>query len=244
MPSVSIVVPVRDEAANMGPLFEQLARDVSASGEVLIVFDSDDDPTVPAARAQVGAGPFAVRLVRNDLGRGPANAIRAGFEASKADAVVVVMADLSDQLTAIDRMLALMQDGYDLVVGSRYMRGGKQVGGPIVKRTLSRLAGLILFYGAGLPTHDATNAFKMYRTELLRKLDVEGGGGFEISLELTVKAWLAGWRITEIPTTWTDRVAGGSKFRLLKWLPRYLHWFFYALRGRWLPSSGNVESKD
>jgi glycosyltransferase involved in cell wall biosynthesis len=220
-----------------------LAREVRIWTEVLVVYDSDGDSTVAAVRAKIGTTPFDVRLVRNDLGPGPANAIRSGIIAATSEAIVVVMADLSDQLTVIDTMFARVSDGYDLVAGSRYMRGGKQIGGPLIKAMLSRVAGVALFVLAGLPTHDATNSFKMYRTDLLRKLRIDGDGGFEISLEITVKAWLAGWRIAEVPSTWTDRVAGGSKFRLLEWLPKYLHWFLYALRGRWLPWSMNPKDE-
>ena len=84
---------------------------------------------------------------------------------------------------------------------------------------------------AGLPVHDATNSFRLYRTSLLRSLTIESRQGFEISLEITVKAWRGGWRVGEVPARWSDRVAGKSKFKLWRWLPRYLQWYFYALRG-------------
>jgi dolichol-phosphate mannosyltransferase len=229
---LSIVVPVRNEAENIVPLFETLRQQVKSSAEVLLVYDTEDDPTVAEAKRNASSLPFGLRLVKNDYGRGPANALRAGFAASNGDATVVVMADLSDELSLIDPMLGWVRKDCDIVCGSRYMRGGKQIGGPLLKRILSRTAGMSLYW-AGLPTHDATNAFKMYRTEFLRSLEIEGNGGFEISIEITVKAWLAGGRICEMPATWTDRVAGASKFRLMKWLPRYLHWYLYALKGRW-----------
>ncbi len=196
------------------------------------MYDSEADPTIAQVRAQKRRLPYALRLLKNNLGPGPANALRTGFDAAAGDAVVVVMADLSDDLLLIDRMYARIQSGDDIVCGSRYMRGGRQNGGPLLKRALSRFAGLSLFWGAGLPTRDATNAFKAYRTSLLRSLDVEGDGGFEISMEITIKAWLAGARVSELPATWTDRTAGSSKFRLWKWLPRYLRWYLYSVRGR------------
>jgi dolichol-phosphate mannosyltransferase len=229
---LSIVVPVRNEAESIGHLFDALAASVGTEAEVLVVYDSEEDPTVPEARKQASRQQYAVRLVRNDLGAGPANALRAGFNAARGDAIVVVMADLSDDLPVIDRMYARIQSGDDVVCGSRYMRGGRQQGGPMLKRMLSRTAGVSLYYGAGLPTHDATNAFKMYRTSCLRSLTIEGDGGFEISMEITIKAWLANWNVTELPVTWTDRTEGISKFRLWKWLPRYLRWYAYALVGR------------
>jgi dolichol-phosphate mannosyltransferase len=228
---LSIVIPVRNEAENIRHLFDSLARDVRSKAEVIIVYDFEDDPTITEARKQKVRLPCELRLVMNNLGAGPANALRAGFNAAVGDAIVVVMADLSDDLPLIDRMVDQLFNGYDIVCGSRYMCGGRQVGGPLLKRTLSRIAGTSLYW-LGLPTHDATNAFKMYRTEFLRSLEIEGNGGFEISMEITVKGWLAGARISEIPATWTDRIAGKSKFRLVRWVPRYLHWYLYALKGR------------
>jgi dolichol-phosphate mannosyltransferase len=237
---LSIVVPVRNEADNIRPLFEALARDVKSTSEVLLVYDSEDDPTLPEARKHAGMLPFELHLVRNTFGKGPANALRAGFASASGEAIVVVMADLSDDVSLIDEMRNRLKSGCDVVCGSRYMRGGRQVGGPLLKRTLSRIAGTSLYF-IGLPTHDATNAFKMYRTSLLRSLSIEGDGGFEISMEITVKSWLAGAQICEIPATWTDRVAGASKFRLMKWLPRYTHWYLYALRGRWMPGDPSAQ---
>lgn len=229
---LSIVIPVRNEAENIPRLFDALRRHVTSSAEAILVYDAEGDPTIAEALKEKDRLPCEPRLIKNDLGAGPANALRAGFNAANGDAIVVVMADLSDDLALVDRMYARVRAGDDVVCGSRYMRGGRQNGGPLLKRTLSRIAGVSLFWGVGLPTHDATNAFKAYRTSSLRSLEIEGDGGFEISMEITIKAWLAGGRITEMPATWTDRTAGASKFRLWKWLPRYLRWYFYALRGR------------
>lgn len=228
---LSVVIPVRDEAANIAPLFEALAHEVRSNAEIILVYDSENDPTIAEARLRGPVLRSELRLIKNEFGPGPASALRAGFAAAKGDAIVVVMADLSDDLPIVEAMLGRIKQGCDVVCGSRYMRGGKQIGGPLAKRTLSRLAGTSLYW-CGLPTHDVTNAFKMYRSSTLRSLSIRGDGGFEISLEITVKAWLSGARICEIPATWTDRIAGKSKFRLLKWLPRYVRWYLYALKGR------------
>jgi hypothetical protein len=127
-------------------------------------------------------------------------------------------------------MLALYRQGYHVVAGSRYMRGGRLVGGPPFKQLLSRLAGTSLWWLRGLPTHDATNAFKIYHRAMVKSLTVESRGGFELNLELTVKAFLNGYRITEVPVTWRDRTNGKSRFRLWKWLPLYVRWYLYAFR--------------
>jgi hypothetical protein len=117
-----------------------------------------------------------------------------------------------------------------VVVGSRYMKGGRIVNGPVVKQGLSRMAGVSLCWLRGIPTHDATNAFKIYDSDMLRQFILESQHGFELNLEITVKAFLAGYRIVEIPSEWRDRTQGKSKFKLWAWMPHYLRWYFYAFR--------------
>jgi dolichol-phosphate mannosyltransferase len=146
--------------------------------------------------------------------------------------VLITMADGSDEMADVDSMVARAHAGAHLVVASRYMRGGRQKGGPLLKRMMSRAAGLSLHWLAGVPVHDPTNNFKLYRRDFLESVTIESTGGFELALELTVKAHLAGRPMAELPTTWRDRAAGESRFRLRAWLPKYLRWYVHALRGR------------
>jgi glycosyltransferase involved in cell wall biosynthesis len=225
---LSIVIPVRNEAENIRTTLKALSEAVRVPAEVLIVYDHENDPTLPVVRSLTPPPTMEYRLIRNTLGNGPANALKAGFAAAKGEALVVTMADLSDDLPALATMLDRFSEGYDLVSGSRYMRGGEQVGGPWLKGKLSNFAGVSLHL-LGLPTHDPTNSYKLYRTERLRQLSLQSRNGFEINLEIVVKAWRAGWRITEVPARWVDRVAGRSKFKLWRWLPRYLRWYSQAV---------------
>jgi hypothetical protein len=112
------------------------------------------------------------------------------------------------------------------------MRGGRQVGGPPLKRTLSRCAGLSLHWVAGIPTHDSTSNFRLYGKDLLDAVTIQSQAGFELGLELTVKAHLLGMPIAEVPTTWHDRTAGQSRFRMWKWMPAYLRWYRLGMLGR------------
>ena len=167
--------------------------------------------------------------MRNKYGRGALNAIKTGLEEASSELVVVTMADLCDPPEVINDMVAAAErEQADIVCASRYMKGGKQHGGPKFKGFLSHTAGLLLCWFARLPTHDPTNSFKLYRKSYLETVTIESTGGFELGLELVVKAHLARRRIVEVPTTWRDRVAGQSNFKLWKWLPHYLRWFFRA----------------
>ncbi|HEY4001632.1 MAG TPA: glycosyltransferase [Candidatus Xenobia bacterium] len=229
-----VVVPVYNEHENIGNTLNALRDKVHSPHEVTVVYDFDEDSTIPAVRSWQAAHPGEpIFLLKNDLGRGVVFAIRKGLEAVKEGAALVVMADMSDDLVVVDRMAELMEQGYDVVCGSRYMRGGRQIGGPWLKGMLSRLAGLSLHWLTRIPTHDVSNSFKMYSAALLQSVRVESTGGFEIGLEILVKAFVSGRRITEVPSVWRDRTAGESRFRLWKWMPHYLKWYWVAVRWAW-----------
>ena len=229
---LSIVVPVYNEGDNFPALRAALIENVRTPFEVFVVYDFDEDNTVPAVQRVMDEGDTRFHLVKNSLARGVVGALRTGFQQVHQGPLLVMMGDLSDDLIIVDQMVALHRQGAHLVVASRYMKGGRQIGGPFLKRTLSRCAGLSLHYLRGLSIHDATNSFKLYDASMLNSLILESQGGFALSLELTVKAFLAGGRLAEVPTTWRDRTAGASRFRLLQWLPSYLHWYFQAFRPR------------
>ena len=111
------------------------------------------------------------------------------------------------------------------------MKGGKQIGGAWFKKLLSKIAGVSLHYITGIPTHDVTNSFKMYTKKILDDIKIKSNGGFELGMEIVIKAFLKGYKITEVPSIWRDRGKGESRFRLWKWLPKYMYWYFFAVRG-------------
>jgi dolichol-phosphate mannosyltransferase len=233
--SYSVVVPVFNEAENIGAMCKTALRELPGNYELLVCYDFDGDSTLPALAAlPADQKPASLRLVKNSLGKGVRYAIEAGMRAAAAPVVLVTMADLSDSLDRVEEMVNRAAAGADVVCGSRYMKGGRQIGGPKLKGFLSRAAGLSLYWLTGLPTHDPTNSYKAYRKEFLDRTPIESIAGFCLGLELTVKAHFSGSRVEEVPATWQDRTAGASRFKLMKWLPMYLHWYFLAFRKRWL----------
>jgi glycosyltransferase involved in cell wall biosynthesis len=225
---ISVVLPVYNESESIGPCLRGLAAALASEDhEILVCYDTEEDTTL-AAIAAMSDRSAHVRLVRNTLGRGALNAIRTGFQAARGDVVVTSMADLSDPPAVILEMARAIRSGADVVSGSRYMRGGSQQGGPLLKRTLSRIAGVSLHWIAGMGTSDATSNFRGYSRAFLDTVTIESRGGFEIALELTVKAHLAGKVVTETPSSWVDRSAGKSNFRLWRWMPSYLRWYLRA----------------
>lgn len=231
-PALSIVIPVYNEGDNVVPTLRRIYQNVaSAPFEVLVVHDFDEDTTVPVVKRLQPEMP-GLRVHRNRLGSGALNAVKSGLRAAAAPYVLVTMADGSDEPEVIDAMVEKARNGADVVSGSRYMPGGRQLGGPFLKRTLSRAAGWSLHWLGGIPTHDSTSNFRLYSRRLLDEVTIESRAGFELGLELTVKAHLLGMCVDEVATTWRDRTAGESRFRMWAWIPHYLYWYWLGTWGR------------
>ncbi|GAB3809092.1 glycosyltransferase family 2 protein [Micromonospora zhanjiangensis] len=222
-----MVIPVCDEGAAIVGCLDRILRDVTLPAEILVVYDRPQDTTVPYAD-QVAARDARVRTVLNTHGPGPAQAIRFGIDAAVAPVVAVTMADGSDDTRQIDDLTRLVERGVVVAAASRYMPGGQQVGGPRLKRMLSRCAGRSLYRLAGAGTRDATNNFKAYSAEFVRAVGIEARTGFEIGLELTAKATRLRLPVAELPTIWLDRRLGESRFDLGRFLPGYLRWYLFA----------------
>lgn len=244
-PRYSVVVPVFNEGANIGTYCRQALEALPAGYELLICYDFEGDDTLAAlASLPAEQKPPVIRLIRNHLNRGVRYAIEAGMRAARAPIVVVTMGDLSDDLSTVGPMVCLAEQGADVVCGSRYMRGGRQIGGPRLKGLMSRAAGLTLHWFCGVPAHDLTNGFRAYRRSFLERTPIQSPTGFSLGLELAVRAHFGGAKLAEVPTTWHDRTAGQSRFRLLAWLPHYLYWYFWAFGQRWLKASHSRQSVD
>ncbi len=230
-----IVIPVYNEKDSIAKTLAEIEKSIKISHDITIVYDFDEDNTIPAVKEYCRENPAAtVQLLKNDYGKGVVNALKKGLHSVKDGACLVVMADFSDDFRVVDAMIEKIEEGYDVVCGSRYMKGGAQIGGPWLKKLMTRTAGISLHILTGIDTHDITNSFKMYSASLLRSITIESTGGFEVGLEILVKAFAMGRKVTEVPSLWRDRTAGESRFRLWAWLPNYLHWYFYAIRYKWL----------
>jgi dolichol-phosphate mannosyltransferase len=226
-PRVSIVIPVYDEGDGIVGCLDRIFQSVTLPCELLTVYDDPSDSTLPYLEKYAQA---ELRLVpmHNTDGPGPARAIRFGIEHARAPVAVVTMADGSDDAEQIDELCKLVERGVVIAAASRYMSGGQQIGGPVLKSTLSRLAGLSLYWLGRVGTRDATNSFKAYSTEFVRSVGIESDTGFEIGIELVAKARRLGLPIAEVPTIWLERAHGASNFKVARWIPRYLRWYRFA----------------
>ena len=230
-PRVSVVVPAYDEGEHVISVLDRLFESVRLPCEVLVVVDSAEDTTLPVVEEYARKEPRLKCLV-NTYGPGPANAIRFGIDTAAAPVAVVTMADGCDDARQIDDLVRLVERGVAVAAASRYMPGGQQVGGPVIKGTMSRLAGRSLRTFAHVGTRDATNSFKAYSTDFIKEVGIDSRDGFVIGIELTAKAKRLRRPVAEIPTIWLDRQAGVPNFKIVKWVPSYVRWYRFAFGPR------------
>lgn len=231
VPRVSVIIPAYAEGDAIVPVLDRMFESITLDCEVIVVIDDEEDTTIVPIEKYAAAEP-RLRAVVQTYGKGPANAIRYGFHAARAPVAVVTMADGCDDPRQIDDLTRLVERGVVVAAASRYMPGGQQVGGPVLKGFLSRGAGRTLHWFARVGTRDPTNSYKAYSTDFVETVGIDSRDGFEIGLELTAKARRLRLPIAELPTIWLDRQAGMSNFKLARWLPRYLRWYRFAFGPR------------
>jgi dolichol-phosphate mannosyltransferase len=236
METLSIVIPAHNEAESIGPTVTAIAARLEADAipyEIVVVDDHSSDATA-AAVASAAAGRPAIRSVPNLRANGFGNAIHSGLDAFTGDAVCIVMADASDDPNDIVAYWRTLQQGYDCVFGSRFIRGAKVVDYPWLKLTLNRLANTFIAVLFGLRYNDTTNAFKCFRREVIAGISPILSHHFNITIELPLKAIVRGYSWTVIPTNWYNRKDGVSKFKVKEMGSRYLFIVLYALIEKWL----------
>jgi dolichol-phosphate mannosyltransferase len=221
----TVIIPAFNEGANIVRTISDLRTLYDSSIDVIVVVDFPEDSTISFFN-KIKGKPKSYKIVVQNYGAGPANAIRFGIDQARTDCVVVMMADGSDDVRAIRELSNLVSRGVAVACASRYMSGGQQIGGPRFKKFLSRTVGRIVYSIAGVGTHDPTNSFKAYSKDMVKQVGIESRNGFELGIELVSKAHRLRLPVAEIPTIWLDRTEGSSSFLLAKWAPKYLPWFF------------------
>lgn len=225
---VDIILPVYKEQENIERVLNGLKNNVKSDVTINLVFFSKNDPTIPVVKKIENRFKNLNLLISPT--KGLAGQYRYGFSRTVSPIIIIMMSDLSDDPKDIDRMVKRINDGYDLVCASRYMRKGKRRGGSRIKAFLSHFGCESLYLLTGIKSHDSTNAFKAFRRSLIDQMHIESQVGYELPLEIIVKSHLLGAKISEIPTVWTERDTGYSKFKLLAYIPNYLRWYIFGVR--------------
>jgi dolichol-phosphate mannosyltransferase len=227
---LSVVIPAHNEAQVIATTLQALRGHLVDEGldyELVVVDDGSSDGTGDVV-AQLVADDQRVRCVRNDGPHGFGRAVRAGLDAYAGDAVVIVMADGSDDPRDVVLYYRVLEAGYDCAFGSRFMPGAVVRDYPRFKRSINRIvnAGIRVLFRHGY--NDTTNAFKAYRREVIDHVHPLISPHFNLTVELPLKAMTRGFSYAIVPTSWTNRAAGQSKLQLQEMGSRYLFIVLYV----------------
>lgn len=228
-PPLAIVIPARNEEAAIIQTLKSIERSVSVAHQIIIVNDNSTDQTKAKVEYYSKTHRHISIYDNNPQRAGFANAIKLGLQKTTTRYIVLVMADLCDQPATINKMYYQIQQGFDLVAGSRYIKGGQKISGPKLQGLFSSFVCRSLHLLTGVPTRDVTNAFKMYRTAILNQVYINPRSGVEASMEITLQLHFQNYRMIDIPTRWRGRTTGRSKFKFFQRAPRYLKIYLWAI---------------
>ena len=221
---LSVVIPVRNEERCIGSTVEHLDLELrlrNVPHEIIVVDDGSTDSTwreLAHLRERVAS----LRPVQNPGQSGFGRAVAYGLDHLAGDAVVVMMADESDDCRDVVRYWEALNQGWDAVFGSRFVKGGGVIDYPRLKLTLNRIANAFIRFMFRIKLNDTTNAFKAYRTSVIQGCRPLLSPHFNITVELPLKTIVRGFTWTVIPITWRNRRSGVSKFQIKEMGSRYV----------------------
>jgi dolichol-phosphate mannosyltransferase len=227
---LSIVIPAHNEEEGIRPTVYKLAATLYAEQipyEILIVNDHSTDGTESVLKSLMHEVP-GVRYVNNAKPGGFGYAIRTGLDEFAGDAVCIVMADASDDPKDVVAYYRQLENGYECVFGSRFVRGSRVVAYPLHKLLINRLANRFVKSLFHLRLNDTTNAFKCYRREVIEGVQPVLSAHFNITVELPLKAIMRGYTYAIVPINWYNRTTGVSKLKIKEMGSRYLFIVLYV----------------
>ena len=222
---LSIVIPAYNEEKNIAKCINELQavlrEKYEIPYEIIVVNDNSKDDTEGVVRAEM-AMDAAIRIVNRVPPGGFGRAVRSGVEAAKGDVVVVYMADLSDSPEDVVAYYRKIREGYDCVFGSRFIKGSEVQNYPPVKLLINRIVNRCIQFMFWTRFNDLTNAFKAYRTAVIRDCGPYRACHFNLTLEMSLGALIRGYHITQIPIRWYGRTWGSSNLKVAEMGRRYL----------------------
>jgi len=227
---LSVVIPARDEEGCISSTVEHLHVELRLHGiphELVVVDDGSTDSTWETLLALCHRVP-TLRPIRNEGLHGFGRAIICGLEHYSGDAVVVMMADESDDCRDVVRYWHLLNEGWDAVFGSRFVKGGGVIDYPWVKLRVNRLANFFIRMMFGTKLNDTTNAFKAYRRSVIDGCRPLLSPHFNLTVELPLKTMVRDYSWTVIPITWRNRRTGTAKLKIKEMGSRYLFICLYV----------------
>ena len=242
---LSIVIPAYNEAESIGETIEELVSVLSQKQiiyEILVVNDNSMDNTkdvLESLKLKYSSLNYVTNLGPNGFGY----AVRYGLERFSGDCVAVMMADLSDSPHDLVKFYETMIKGnFDCVFGSRFMKGGKTIDYPVMKKVINRVANAIIRVVMNIKYNDTTNAFKLYKRHTIEGLKPFLSPHFNLTIELPLKAIIRGFSFAVVPNSWTNRKYGESKLKIREMGSRYFFILMYCFIEKYF-SRGDFEKK-
>jgi dolichol-phosphate mannosyltransferase len=227
---LSVIIPARDEEGCIASTVEHLFVELRLKNiphEIIVVNDGSTDNTWKALEEAADRIPTLVPLQNPGL-HGFGRAIVQGLDHSKGDAVVVMMADESDDCRDVVTYWKVLNEGYDCVFGSRFVKGGGTIDYPYLKLKINRLANIFLRLLFRINLNDTTNAFKAYRRSVIDGCRPFLSPHFNLTIEIPLKAIVRGYSWKVVPITWRNRRTGAPKLKIKEMGSRYLFICLYV----------------
>ena len=224
---LDILIPVFHEEENILKVLNLLNRDVKTPSNILICYDYDEDPSLKEI-SKFKSDHHKIKLIKN-TGRGVASAIKNGLNNSSSSFLIIYNADDFHNSLLLDKMVSLGLKGYDVIAPSRFIDGGKSEGVRFSKALTAYLGSWVCYYVLQFPLRDFSYCFRMFSRRVIETFKIESSEGFTIVVEYTVKAHRKNFNLIELPGQHIERTKGKSKFKLFKWVPKYLRWVIYLM---------------
>jgi dolichol-phosphate mannosyltransferase len=227
---LSVIIPARDEEGCIVSTVEHLHVELrlrNVPHEIVVVDDGSSDGTWKALEEARERIPTLVPVHNPGL-KGFGRAIVCGLDQSKGDAVVVMMADESDDCRDVVTYWKTLNEGYDCVFGSRFVKGGGTIDYPYLKLKVNRLANFFLRVLFRIHLNDTTNAFKAYRRTVIDGCRPFLSPHFNLTIEIPLKAIVRGYSWKVVPITWRNRRSGVAKLKIKEMGSRYLFICLYV----------------
>ena len=228
---LSVIIPSKNEAENLNVCITEIAQylnDHSIENEILIIDDDSTDNTKQII-SEITIKFSNVKYIKNKGSNGFGHAVRLGLENFTGDAVAIMMADLSDSPQDLVHYWQNLQDGYECILGSRFVPGGKTYNYPKTKLLINRIVNTIIRYAFKIECNDITNAFKIYRREVIDGCRPFISPHFNLTVEIPLKAIIRGYSWKVIPISWKNRTKGVAKLKLREMGSRYFFIIAYLL---------------
>ena len=232
MNKLSVIIPARNEADNLTECISEISKELthhSIDSEILVIDDGSTDNTAVVTKL-ISESISSVKCIRNEGENGFGRVVRLGLENFSGDAVAIMMADRSDSPRDLVTYWNCIQGGNDCVFGSRFIRGGKVYNYPLLKLLANRVVNKMIQFAFKIKCNDVTNAFKMYRREVIEGCRPFISPHFNLTVEIPLKAIVRGYSWKVLPISWRNRTKGVAKLKLREMGSRY----FFIIAYVWL----------